>query len=379
MRPTATMRRRFLLLASMGIALATPACGARTGLDEDAEDVRCGELKTARWTASPPVTIAERIALAGIAADGRRVLIATEHYFYGVRVRSVSDDLSFVGPEQTVLSGSDDYYKAYITSGFGHRGLVKMSDCRFVPLAADGSAAGPVSPLPGAICVSIKPSSQGFIVLLDEGDGLERVSIDLEGTIVDKKVLVPDFFWGQVAHLDDGSMVIIWTSLFDSPILAGHFSEAGELLSGPHHVGGPSGRKSFASLGSSALLVGGGSVSGVFLRRFDPYGPGGSMSIGEPVTIAHGGSDLFAYWVGVTRTTNGALVAWSDGSEPEGHFFIQPVLPSGALDGDPLVLEAPTRPVLLLERTPIGAMLAYSGDGPVIARSLCSPSASSSP
>lgn len=352
-------------LRSVALALVVSGCGARTSLDDGKETSSGSESRCPTWTVvSGPVALSEGSTRLGAAfVEDDRLFVAINatigpsHETGGVLVAST--DLSTIGPLQNVVP------KGFIAggaSGFGHRAvraLHKPSPCVLTALAADGSPEGPVATMdqcPGDLIAT----PNGYLLVSSSGDPVRLSAIDASTGAIESTELPISAHSVQARRFDDGSLFLTWEDVDGT--WGQHVTERGEPSAERREL--PRGVY-FEASGSGGLIAWS-DADGIFVRALDDDGNGG------PTTKLADREDI-QYLPKVIFTKGGALVIWVTGDAYHGleGLMVQPITPTGAPVGGPLLLESHPQWGVPL-RTPNGAVALYDvEDKPVFAHALC--------
>jgi hypothetical protein len=394
------MRRR---IAWLLLSLSPAACGARSDLAPIASRGSSASSSSSSGGGAAPCSATMPLAvtndtgfvdetfLDSIAADGETILVATSTVVPSGpdpypdptwRVRSVAGDLSSMGASQVVLTHgtppSVTISLGYVAAGFGHRGFVawdSVDGSRFVPLAADGSPAGPPTSLGPGACTGLVAQPGGFAVLLSSetyAGPVALVTVGPSGGVLATTPLTgpgPDSYYVTGTGLmtfDDGSLFATWEGTAPFGIMAQHLSAAGVPMTPPAQLFDISGAlvggdEYFAmiSLGASALVAWGTDDSGYrAIAPADEDGHAGAQTVF--------GSGTFE-GLGLGTGAAGVLASWSevpDGSAV-GSLVVQRMTAGGTPLGVPFqVAQAFAADDPIFAATPAGEVLGFTGNLP---------------
>jgi hypothetical protein len=407
--------RTACLLALAAAALAGAACGARSTLSASGAEASPGAGGAGATTgaggsggasatsssgssggaappclswavgAPAPIPITDTAGdslLSGVAVEGDSVFLGSINDNDPSpdptwRVRVVSGDLSALGPSQVVMKhgASVSLSGMGIAVGWGHRGGVAWDEdngCRFVSLAADGSAAAAPVHLADSWCYWPYATPDGFTTLVSpsfEFTPLDWYKLDADG-IAQKVTLAvipaapaPTEPYGR-ARLADGSLALAWIQgvSADAQIQLQHFSAAGDPL-GPVKVLLPLGAATqftIVALGASVLMVWSPDEGGALHAQLldpdgNPTGPDSEVAPADGVRVGD---------IAVTAVGGGALAAWTKGDAGAYKTLTaQALTATGAPTGAPIpVTTPPFLGSVVLAPTPSGVVMAFDAE-----------------
>ncbi len=335
----------------------------------------------------------------GLEADGDRVFFPQSVYCDSAgslcpsgnepptwSVRSIAADLGDQGAVELPLTpASDTGAQLYVAARCPLRGAVAFDaslGCVFVPLASNGSAAGPKKVVAADRCGPIRTTANGFAVLT-KGTTPSLVHLDANGNVLGAQGL-PSFpnTVDDLVAFDDGTFLVVGRSMDWVSLLAAHVDANGAGLSEVQTVVTQmNGFLSRAEVGVgthalfawSTITPGTGAMPATFYARWVDE----ATLTGTTEELTSAGQ---VESVDVTPTANGALVGWLDGN---GYFF-QPLAALGGPVGAPigLPLNVPQAPdgawyfplTIRLTATSKGAMASFESEKQVFVTAIgCAP------